>query len=115
MKLYSMGSVLYAGLIYVLSDMPRSGWDRTSGSWIFNLGHLFLYAGFAYFVFRGCREFSPQRDCRVLTGGIVAAYALFDEWHQSWVPGRTASVADLGLDVLGAALILLFFSGSRVQ
>jgi len=27
-----------------------------------------------------------------------------DEWHQSWVPGRQASVADLFADVLGAAL-----------
>jgi VanZ family protein len=32
------------------------------------------------------------------------AYGLFDEWHQSFVPGRFASLGDVGLNVAGVAL-----------
>jgi len=35
---------------------------------------------------------------------IAAAYGLFDEWHQSFVPGRYASLTDVALDVAGAVL-----------
>jgi nitroreductase len=35
---------------------------------------------------------------------IASAYGVFDEWHQSFVPGRYASFTDVVLDVAGAAL-----------
>jgi hypothetical protein len=35
---------------------------------------------------------------------IASAYGVFDEWHQSFVPGRYASLTDVALDVAGAAL-----------
>ncbi|MFC5985334.1 VanZ family protein [Marinicrinis lubricantis] len=35
---------------------------------------------------------------------ISLAWALLDEWHQSFVPERTASFADVCLDSSGAAL-----------
>lgn len=38
---------------------------------------------------------------------VAALYAASDEFHQSFVPGRDASVGDFSLDVAGAALALL--------
>lgn len=37
-------------------------------------------------------------------------FALLDEWHQSWIPGRTATPHDIGYDSLGFLLgyMLLF-------
>ena len=35
---------------------------------------------------------------------ITSSYGLFDEWHQSSVPGRYASVGDIALDLAGATL-----------
>ena len=34
---------------------------------------------------------------------IASGYGVFDEWHQSFVPGRYASLTDVVLDVAGAA------------
>ncbi|MEI8233760.1 MAG: VanZ family protein [Verrucomicrobiota bacterium] len=38
---------------------------------------------------------------------LSVAYAAADEFHQSFVPGRNASVVDVGIDAAGAALGLL--------
>jgi len=35
---------------------------------------------------------------------IASAFGVFDEWHQSFVPGRYASLTDIALDVAGAVL-----------
>lgn len=36
--------------------------------------------------------------------GLGGLYALSDEWHQSFVPGREPSVADFGADLVGISL-----------
>jgi len=35
---------------------------------------------------------------------VGTLYGASDEWHQSFVPGRDSSLADLGMDVLGSWL-----------
>lgn len=35
----------------------------------------------------------------------TALYALTDEWHQSFVPGRHASAVDIGIDTASAAIV----------
>jgi VanZ family protein len=35
---------------------------------------------------------------------LASAYGVFDEWHQSFVPGRYASFTDVALDVAGALI-----------
>jgi len=42
-----------------------------------------------------------------LIGLITGGYAASDEWHQSFVPGRSASVGDFLLDGAGIALVLI--------
>jgi VanZ family protein len=48
---------------------------------------------------------------------IASAYGVFDEWHQSFVPGRYASLTDVTLDVAGAVLgiWLAAWTGSRAR
>lgn len=46
---------------------------------------------------------------------IVAAllYASSDEWHQSFVPGRTATPRDVAIDGIGIALAAIALTRSR--
>jgi VanZ family protein len=38
---------------------------------------------------------------------IVVCYALLDEFHQSFVPSRSASIYDSAVDVVGGLTVLL--------
>ena len=40
---------------------------------------------------------------------LVTGYALLDEFHQSFVPSRTASIYDSAIDVVGGLTVLLIF------
>ena len=40
---------------------------------------------------------------------LVVIYGLLDEFHQSFVPSRTASVYDSVIDIAGGLTVLLFF------
>jgi VanZ family protein len=45
----------------------------------------------------------PPSTLALVSGFAIAVlYGLSDEWHQSFVPGRDANVADLGFDAAGA-------------
>ena len=41
---------------------------------------------------------------------LVVIYGLLDEFHQSFVPSRTASIYDSIIDVAGGFTVLLIFS-----
>lgn len=41
---------------------------------------------------------------------LIVSYALLDEFHQSFVPGRTASIYDSAIDVAGGITALLVFT-----
>ncbi|BFH13259.1 VanZ family protein [Paenibacillus melissococcoides] len=57
-------------------------------------------------------------SARVRSKGLVAAgsgliavlYACSDEWHQTFVPGRTGHLADVAVDSIGVALVLAAYA-----
>lgn len=68
--------------------------------------HFFIYGLLATLTLRwlGSRRWAPWL--------AIAAASLFgasDEWHQSFVPGRSCEVADWVADTLGAALAVSLF------
>lgn len=68
-------------------------------------GHAFGYLllGRAYFF--GLR--SRKNTIAWLAWGMTIVYAITDEFHQSFVPGRSPRLTDVGIDALGALLGLL--------
>jgi len=74
--------------------------------------HLTEYAILAMLLYGSQRddrpfEWRPRRALACVA--IAAAYSLTDEFHQSFVPGRGASLVDCGIDTIGATLRVLVF------
>ena len=104
-------SLLYGALIFALSETPGSALGALEmPPWLVNLAHVPLYAGFATLILLafagGYRALQASPWPSLWTLGAVAAYALSDEYHQSFVPGRTPALGDVALDFGGAVLAI---------
>lgn len=107
--------VVWFGVLFWLSsgpieEMPGSGIPHIDK--LYHAGYFFI--GGILLTFAIGRTFSPA--LHMLVFGVIActlAVGLFDEWHQSFSPGRSGGdPADLAADVIGgtAALIILLYS-----
>jgi VanZ family protein len=83
------------------------------------LAHLTEYGMFGLFLFHSFNFRQLERwNVRSAAGAVIVAglFSLTDEYHQSFVPGRTASLKDCGIDTLGAlAAMLPLYAGRRLQ
>jgi VanZ family protein len=94
--------VLYALLIFHFSSqshplpaLTRLVWDKAL--------HTTEYAGFALLLCRALRGEGLRWGRSIVLALILASvYAATDEWHQFFVPERSADVADWAADVVGA-------------
>ena len=95
--------VAWMGTIFFLSaqpDLPHpsSGWlDLVISS----AAHLFMFAVLAIL---WARALGRGRRAWLIAVALTCLYALSDEFHQLFVPGRHADPLDLAFDALGAAL-----------
>ncbi len=73
--------------------------------------HLTEYAVFAMLLLRALRSWLPARLPRQagLALLIAATYAASDEFHQMFVPSRTASVEDVMIDACGALIGVVIY------
>lgn len=105
-RLALWASVVYAALIYWLSEQPNSSiapyLDFNFGD---KLAHLVEYAIFGALI-RLAQRHGEERRATLLAITFAALFGAFDEWHQSWNPSlnRVPSVGDAVADALGAAL-----------
>ncbi len=67
--------------------------------------HVVEYFLFSFLLFRVIRGKGRGWQLRwaIAALAIAAGYSAFDEFHQSFVPSRTASPWDSGIDTFGAA------------
>jgi VanZ family protein len=81
------------------------------------MGHVTEYFILSLLILRGIRaeKAGTHLGWALATIAIVGCYAALDEFHQSFVPGRTAAVSDVLIDTAGAvaaqvvvALVMLF-------
>lgn len=77
------------------------------------LAHCTEYGMFGLFLYHSFNFRQPEswNTRRAVSAVMVAGlFSLTDEYHQSFVPGRTASIKDCGIDTLGAlgGMLLLY-------
>lgn len=102
------------GLVFGLSSIPDLDDAFKGPVWEFlaNAMHAPLFGAVAFCCYR---TFSTGgvRSRRVLVAAFAAsvAYAALDEWHQSFVAGRDATLSDFLVDSVGISIALLLVAG----
>jgi VanZ like family len=95
-------------LIYFLSAQP----DLNSGLGVIDLilrkiVHFATYALLCLLLWRPLRTVTTPGRAILLSFAIASAYAVTDEWHQTFVEGRHGTPVDWLIDSAGAALVAL--------
>jgi VanZ family protein len=106
--------ITWAGIIFIISAQPKEALERLglSGLFVSVAGHLttyFILMTLLVLAFRFANGVPFRRAC-LISFVIVAVYGLSDEYHQSFVPGRTPTVVDWIVDLIGAAAAWLVMS-----
>ncbi len=105
-------------IVYISSIPDQSLWGNgfLSERITSNLAHIPAYALLSFLwlkSFAGSTSRNHIIAGSFILGGLVL-FAISDEFHQSFVPGRSASFMDIGLDLLGIFLGLGAFRISGV-
>lgn len=100
--------------IFVLSAQPSLdsglGLADEIGRKVVHLGE---YALLTFLWWRGLRTVMPARRAAVAALLVSLAYAASDEFHQSFVEGRSGSPADWAIDAAGAGVAAAWLRAAR--
>lgn len=93
------------GTIFFLSAQPDL--PSAPGPWLDTVlkkvGHALAFGLLAWLYLRALRrQWSPSTPPRLASLGLAVVYALSDEYHQTFVPGREGRLFDVAVDALGA-------------
>lgn len=111
--------LVWSALIIHLSSIPslETGmpgiWDLVARK----IGHVAEYAVLALLLGRALRAHGVRRIVVILSSAtLTLLFAVSDELHQTYVPGREGSPRDIAIDGLGIALwMALAQLGQRIQ
>jgi VanZ family protein len=100
---------VWLGVIYYFSSQPNLKseleplWDLV----LRKIAHLTEFFILAFLLFRAYQSYGVNfRQALVFALAAAVGAAGFDEWHQSFTPGRTPSLIDVGVDSFGAILFI---------
>lgn len=75
---------------------------------ILHAAEFFILAALLHMCFNIADNKMINKNRYFLAITITTIYAISDEFHQSFVPGRVADIFDLTADSIGASIILIF-------
>lgn len=105
--------VSWIGVIFALSAIPSfaTPLDPFYNFILKKLAHLTEYVILTALLFWALRLHITRRAQVVLMAALIAVlYAISDEWHQTFVPGREGSLRDVAIDALGVVGVSLCFA-----
>ena len=96
-------SIVYVTGIFLLASSPMVSMMSSFNP--YSILHVPLYGILAFLLYFGFNSSGLPRF--LLPGSIALVVAIADEIHQSFVPGREASVTDVLLDLTGIVIAFL--------
>ena len=111
--------VLYMGLILAGASIPAETGAAEKKhflhflllpSFLQNVVHIPAYGLLSFFWRWYLNAFAQNKTPIVLALFLTIGFALFQEWYQTFIPGRYGSIGDVIVGVLGALLGVWVFS-----
>ena len=103
-------ALIWMGVIFAFSARPSLPEvpGRVSDLVVKKTAHIVEYGVLACFYLRGLSRRSQKGAAlRLATVVLCLAYALSDEYHQSFIPGRHGKLLDVAVDGVGASGAML--------
>jgi len=100
--------ILWMVGIFALSATPSlaSPLDPFHDFVLRKVAHMGEYAVLTALLFGALRMHLARKSQALLLGALLAIlYAVSDEWHQTFVPGREGTLRDVAIDALGVAAV----------
>jgi VanZ family protein len=98
--------LVWMALIFAFSSQHGGGHLPAAEVVLRKLGHVAGYFVLTVLLLRALHR-SDVAAAKPAAIVLALAYAIGDEWHQSFVPGRTATPRDVAIDGAGIALAVL--------
>lgn len=94
----------------LLTEAKQTAFLTVATVWIRKGAHAFIYMILGVFAFLNVASLRKIRLLvRLFMGwGFCILYAVSDEWHQTFISGRSGEIRDIIIDSLGALIGLLF-------
>lgn len=104
--------ILWMGLIFSLSSIPEENLPKVTIPYIHKIVHLVEYSILGILLARAVIHSYPYRSSAQLIAVsviLIFLYALSDEWHQTFVPGRSGEFSDCIYDTIYATIGIYFY------
>lgn len=108
--------LLWAGAIFAFSSFPTGTASKIvwSDFILKKTAHVIEYAIFTTLLYRAFLAYGMDKNRAAITSVLIAiVYGLSDEYHQTFIAGRTGKIRDVGFDTIGACLAILLMKQKR--
>ncbi len=109
----------YSGIIFTVSSLPNLQAPQLGNIPLDKFCHILEYTLFGFLLARAWANTWPGSEGQLIRLVVLATfvYGLSDEFHQSFVVGRSCSFGDLVADIIGGFLgsILFVVKNRRVK
>jgi VanZ family protein len=116
---YQLPAILWFIVIFFLSSFPPSVFPTLSIPYSDKLVHICIFFILCALVDRALlhqNKFPRLTNFHIFVAlAVVILYGLFDEFHQSYIPGRSTDLFDATADAIGGCLYLLFYSFRKIR
>ncbi len=103
-------------LIFSLSNIPAKSFPVAATNYEEILAHFFLYAVLSFLLLRAALAYEKNKRLAFYAAFfILTLFAISDEFHQGFVPGRSVSFADLAVDVIAGLVVAVIYSLAKTK
>ncbi|MCX5679534.1 MAG: VanZ family protein [Candidatus Omnitrophica bacterium] len=111
---------LWAAAIFYLSSISPEYFPQVPIQHADKIVHFIEYAVFGWLLIRAFKHSRPRVGDVMLVAAsviLITAFAMSDEWHQSFVHGRVGDFSDVVLDTISSGVGIFFYltGGIRIK